>query len=271
MADLIGMTLGQYEIIAKLGAGGLATVYHGRRTEDSAGVAIKIIPTDFADSPEFLAHFTQEAETLAALDHPNIAKLLDFGAAEGLLYLVMELIEDSTLDVVLRKGSIPPVAIVWMLEQIASALDYAHAQGVVHRDLKPQNILLDETENAHLTDFGIAKLVGMAVANKIIAGTPAYMAPEQWRGLGTDSRSDIYALGVMLYEMLVGELPFQSDSTMRLRHLHLNTQPDSICAKNPDLTCEMDAVVRTAMAKNPDDRFQKATFLLDAFQSAMVE
>ncbi len=212
MAGLIGQRLGQYEIVALLGRGGMATVYRARQLNIKREVAIKVIRADLAETADFIKRFEREAETIASLRHPYILKLFDYGEFGDTVYLVMELVSGGSLAELISKGPLPVATASRLLEQIASALDYSHERGIIHRDLKPQNVLLDEQNNPILTDFGIAKILSQTTSltqSGMAMGTPSYMAPEQWMGKALDSRADIYALGIMLFEMLAsaGERP----------------------------------------------------------------
>jgi WD40 repeat protein/serine/threonine protein kinase len=273
MAELIGRTLGQYTIIAKLGAGGMATVYRARQASVERDVAIKVIQTNLTQNPEFIKRFAREAQIVAALSHPHILKLFDFGNQGDLLYLVMELVSGGSLAARLKAcGTLDASEVASYLEQIGKALDYAHARGVVHRDLKPQNVLLDETGNAILTDFGIVLIFGEATrmtASGMAMGTPSYMAPEQWYGHDVDGRADIYAMAVMTYELLTGELPFTGDTPSLLMYQHLNEPPPLLRRKRPDLPQSLEKVLLKGMAKRPEARFQSASEFARAFRESL--
>jgi chitinase len=272
MFDLIGRRLGQYEIIGQLGAGGMATVYHARQLNIKREVAIKVIKADLAANPDFIKRFEREAEAIASLSHPHILKLFDYGQEDNLVYLVMELLTGGTLEKMIQSGPLPVEKTVEIISQIASALDYAHQQGIVHRDLKPQNVLLDQQGNAFLSDFGIAKLVGATSAltqSGAALGTPTYMSPEQWRGEDLDARADIYSLGVMLYEMLTGKVPFRGDTPLSMMYMHLHDKPTLIHGLRPDLPSGVDSVIEKALEKERESRFASAGDLVAALKAAL--
>lgn len=272
MSELIGRKLGQYEITGLLGEGGIATVYRAHQTSIGRDVAIKIIESKLARSPEFIRRFEREANTIAALDHPHILKIYGFGREDDLLYLVMELKSGGSLTQAIRAGRIAPDRVAHYLNQIAIALDYAHSRGVIHRDLKPQNVLLDQDGNVFLTDFGIAKLVDETTAlthSGMAMGTPAYMSPEQCQGAAVDARSNLYALGVMLFEMLTGQVPFRADTPVGMAMLHIGQTPPSVRELRGELPESVVRVVHKALAKRPEDRFQTAGALATAFRVVM--
>jgi serine/threonine-protein kinase len=273
MEHLVGQRLGQYDVLEIIGKGGMAAVYRARQDTVKRDVAVKVIMSGLAHSPDSLKRFQREAETVASLSHPHILRIFDYGQHGDLVYLVMELLRGGSLADLIRKGPLPPEAASRMLDQIASALDYAHKQGIIHRDFKPQNVLLDSEGNAYLTDFGIAKILGeMTVLTQSGAamGTPLYMPPEQWKGMSLDARADIYALGVTLFEMLTGKLPFESDTPYGMMYKHLNEAPPSIRDVRADLPPGIDQVLLKAMAKDPDQRFVSAGELATAFKRALA-
>jgi serine/threonine-protein kinase len=271
MSELIGQQLGQYEINALLGKGGMATVYRARQMSIGRDVAIKIIDPTLAQNVDFVRRFEREARTIASLSHAHVLKVFDYGQQRGLVYLVMELLRGGSLSHVLKRGRIPINIVSWLLDQIASALDYAHARGIVHRDLKPQNLLFDDSRNIFLTDFGLAKLLdaGELTRTGLVVGTPAYMAPEQWKNDNVDHRADIYSLGVILFEMLTNKLPFSADTPHRMMYLHINQSPPPLASLRPDLPLAVGEIVAQVLAKDPAVRFASAGKVALAFKRAV--
>lgn len=273
MSSLIGQRLGQYEIIALLGKGGMATVYRATQTSMGRDVAIKVIKPDLVEVGDFVTRFEREARTVAQLSHPYILKVFDYGHEGELVYLVMELLKGGSLADQIRRGAFTPAETLRALDQIGSALDYAHELGIIHRDLKPQNVLLDGKGNAHLTDFGIAKILSATVAltqSGTAMGTPAYMSPEQWQGQPLDARADIYALGVMLFEMLTGRLPFDAETPFSMMHMHVNQPPPSVRDRRADLPPAVEQVIQRALAKNREDRFASAGEMVETLRAALA-
>jgi serine/threonine protein kinase len=271
MQNLIGQTLGQYKIIGLVGEGGMAAVYRSRQESMNRDVAIKAIKTNLIDMEDFHQRFEREAQMVASLSHAHILKVFDYGRYQDIVYLVMELLTGGSLDSLIKKGPMP-VAQTWkILDQIGGALDYAHQKGIIHRDLKPENVLLDEAGNAFLTDFGLAKLLNSDLRltqSGAAIGTPAYMSPEQWRGLPLDARTDVYSLGVLLYEMLTGTLPFKGDSALSMMYLHMHEAPPPLQTLRPELPPAVQAVIAKALAKQPEDRYQSAGQLVADFRAA---
>jgi serine/threonine protein kinase len=246
----------------------MSTVYRARQLNMQRDVAIKIMSAELAENPEFVARFEREAQVIANLQHPRIVPVHDFGHQGDIFYLVMRLIEGESLYQRLTRGPLSLATAARFCGQTAEALDYAHAQGVIHRDLKPNNILIDEWDNLYLMDFGLAKMVAAShslTATGTVLGTPTYMAPEQWRGEPVDARTDVYALGVILYEMVSGHAPFESDTPFTLMYKHLNDAPPPLSASLPDLPSEVEEVILKAMAKSPEGRYQSAGDLAREF------
>jgi hypothetical protein len=267
-----GQRVGQYEIIDTLGEGGMAVVYRAREMNVDREIALKVIKASLTGLDETLERFKREANTIARLSHPHILKLFQFGEHNDTIYLAIELMRGGSLrEAIKTQGQLPLNLITRVLEQIGAALDYAHKRGIVHRDLKPQNILLDEDGNAFLTDFGIAKLLNEAKLTQdgLMLGTPSYIAPEQWVGEPADSRTDLYALGVMLFEMLTGQVPFRGKSPVEMAKLHTREQPPSVVKLRPALPPAVEDVVNRALAKNRAERYQTAGELVDALKLAL--
>jgi serine/threonine protein kinase len=264
----VGKTLGQYKLEAPLGKGGMASVYRAYQASMDRYVAIKVMTPEIADDPNFVERFQREARTIGRLEHPHILPVIDFGVSDGIYYIVMRYMDGGSLDDRLRQRRLRVDEIVHYLDQIASALDYAHQRGVIHRDLKPNNVLLDRANNCYLTDFGIARIEGTErklTATGSVMGTPAYMSPEQAMGRSVDGRSDIYALGVMLYEMVTGRLPFTADTTAALIFQHVYELPPSARQFAPELPEAIDALFNRALAKTPEARHNTAQELADHF------
>ena len=216
MQELIGRTLGEYQIVEQIGQGGMAVVYRAFQPSLERDVAIKILPPYYSQQDStFIERFKREARAVAKLRHPNILMVISYGEEDNLTYIVMEYVEAGTL----KERMDEPLSLLdtnTFISQVASALDYAHGEGVVHRDIKPSNILMPKPDWTLLTDFGLAKIVDNSVLTQsgVSVGTPAYMSPEQGGGDKVDARSDIYSLGVMLYEMVVGVVPYTAETPM---------------------------------------------------------
>jgi WD40 repeat protein/tRNA A-37 threonylcarbamoyl transferase component Bud32 len=269
--DLVGKTLGSYTISALIGRGGMATVYKARQQTVNREVAIKVMNERAeAESLEY-QRFVREVQLIANLEHLHILPIYDYGQVEGFPYIVMRYLEGGSLSSRLRAKSLSLADIERLLSQIAAALDYMHAKGVIHRDLKPHNILLDAQGNAYLCDFGIAKLSGSHGLTRTgeAVGTPSYMAPEQWQALTVMPQTDVYALGALLFEMLTGKPPFQAENVFSLMYKHLNDLPPLLGAYRTDLPTAVDGVIQRALAKLPADRFETAGALAQAFSAAL--
>jgi serine/threonine protein kinase len=257
---LIGTTLGVYELRERLGQGGMAAVYRGFHPGLARAVAVKVLALNRMADPSLPARFRREARLAASLDHRHIVPIHDFGEADGYLYIVMALVGGGTLKDRLRTP-LPLDESVRLTGQIADALSYAHSRGVYHRDVKPANILIETADRALLGDFGIARALGettQLTATFGTIGTPAYMAPEQWRGEEIDGRADIYALGVVLYEALSGTVPFTATTTGALREQHLSAPVPPLASRGAHVPKEFEEVVQSALAKRPEDRYEDA-------------
>ncbi len=269
-----GQTLGPYRIINQIGQGGMATVYKAYHAAMDRYVAIKVLPRQLAESPEFIGRFQQEARTIANLEHPHILPVHDYGESDGITYLAMRYFDAGTLKNRLRSGSLSLAEVDRLFAQLAEALAYAHAHGVVHRDLKPANVLVDAQDNVFLTDFGIAKLLEGSshfTATGAMVGTPAYMSPEQVLGQKVDQRSDIYSLGIILYQMVTGREPFEADTPLAVALKHVNEPLPLPSAVKPGVAPAIERVILKALAKNPDDRFATAADFLAAWKKALRE
>lgn len=274
MEDLSGKQLGIYRIVAPQGEGGMAAVYKAYQPGMDRYVALKILPRHFASDPQFVARFKQEAQVLAKLQHPHILPVFDFGEAEGYTYIVMPFIESGTLIDLLKGQPLPLQQIRRVVSQLGDALDYAHSRGLVHRDVKPSNVLLDERGNCLLTDFGLAKIVEGSMnltTSGAVLGTPAYMSPEQGLGQTPDGRSDIYSLGVILYEMATGRAPFKAETPMAVMIKHIHDPLPMPSTINPKLLDSVERVILKAMAKEPADRYATAAEMVKAIQAAISE
>lgn len=272
MANFIGQRLGTYEITGLLGQGGMATVYSAWQVSMSRDVALKVIRTDLAKDPQFISNFEREMLITASLSHPHILKVFDYGHQDSLAYLVMELITGGSLFQRIREGTLALSFISRVLDQTASALDYAHELGIIHRDLKPHNILLDAKGNALLSDFGIANILNAVTGlphEGVSMSTPDFTAPEEWQGRPSDAQVDIYALGIVLFEMLTGVRPFSGSTPQEIMEKHLYEAPPSVSGLRPELPPAVDQVIERALAKDRTQRFHTAEELAAAFKQAL--
>ena len=277
MQDFSGQVLGQYELQELLGRGGMGAVYRAYQRTLKRAVAVKVLPASLATDPDYVARFTREAETAASLEHPHIIPIYDYGVEGGTSYIVMRLLTGGTLSerMAQREASGQPLPspgeIARMLLQIADAFDYAHRQGVIHRDVKPSNIMFDSHGNAFLVDFGIAKLLehtSALTATGAVLGTPLYMAPEQWRAEPPTPATDQYALGVTIFQLLTGQAPFQAPTPYGLMNKHLNEPPPPPHVLRPGLPQTATVTLARAMAKSPADRFPTVMAFAQAFAQA---
>jgi len=251
---------GRYQILRKLGAGGMANVYLAEDQELGRRVAIKILNDRHANDEQFVERFRREAKNAAALSHPNIVSIYDRGEAEGTYYIAMEYLDGRSLkELILSRGDPPIAVVVEYTRQILDALRFAHRHGIVHRDIKPHNVLVDGEGRVKVTDFGIARAGAsqMTEAGSIV-GTAQYLSPEQARGGDVDQRSDLYSLGVLMYELLTGEVPFSGDTPVEIAMKHLSRTPAPPSSIRPDVPHDLDMVVMRSLAKDPDDRYQNA-------------
>jgi serine/threonine protein kinase len=278
ITTLTGLTVGQYTLKEQLGAGGMGVVYKGFQPTLEREVAIKILPPLMASQEGYIERFTREARTAAGLEHAHIVPIYDYGTQQELSYVVMRMLTGGSLAQRMQqrvKDNLPlpaPSEVSQMLKEIASALDYAHSRGVVHRDIKAGNIMFDSHGNAYLVDFGIAKLLdNMGLTGSGLAvGTPTHMSPEQWRGDEITPSTDQYALGVVIYELISGKLPFESSTAYALMNKHLNEPPTPLHVVRPDLPMELEAVLTQVLEKEPQFRYPTVTAFAEAFEKAIV-
>ena len=261
-----GSSLGRYRIVETLGRGGMATVFRAHDPSLDRSVAIKVLRSYEAPDPKFTARFTREAQTIANLRHPNILQVYDFGEDKGFSYIVSELVTGGTLYDKLRGRSLPLDEVLRYIRPLADALDDAHSQGVIHRDIKPGNILLDAEERPILADFGLARIVASTHLTRAqeALGTPEYMSPEQALGAEADHRSDLYAFGIVIYQMLLGATPFHADQIASTMMAHVHQPVPMPTVLNPGLEPRTEATLLKALAKDPNDRFQSAGQLIEA-------
>jgi len=260
---------GRYEIKAEIGRGGMATVYHAYDPRFEREVALKVLPREMLHDVQFRTRFEREAKTIAMLEHPAIVPVYDFGEEEGQPYFVMRFMTGGSLSDRMKKGPMTVQDAAHLMAHIASALDDAHAKGIIHRDLKPGNILYDQFNEPYISDFGIAKLAESQtnVTGSAIIGTPAYMSPEQAQGEGIDGRSDIYGLGVILFELLTGQQPYHGDTPMSVVVKQITDPVPHILDIKPDLPPDMEVIIEKAMAKDRNERFQDVKSLANALNA----
>ena len=260
-------SVGTYEIVDEVAHGGMATVYRALQPSLGRFVALKVLSSELARDPDFVNRFQREARVAARLEHPNIAPIYDVGQADGVFYIAMRLVPGRSLsDIVTSDGPLPLERTRAILAQIASALDYAHRQGVVHRDVKPSNVLVEANDQVSLVDFGIARAADVTHITRfgVLVGTPIFMAPEQAQGLDVDFRADLYSLGVVAYLMLTGQAPFQADSVVTVLHKQVYDPPPSVRVSRPDLPESVDAAVERMLAKQPGERYPTAAAFVSA-------
>jgi serine/threonine-protein kinase len=270
MEDLAGRTIGPYQLLDRIGTGGMATVYRALHRALGQPRAVKILLPNHAADPTIVERFKSEAKLAGGLRHPNIVSIYDVGEEDGLFYLVMDLVEGVPLRTLMQKGAaLPPDRAVRMLRQLASALDYAHQRGIVHRDVKAGNVIVGPEDRVSLFDFGIARGLELGRLTKpgLMVGTPHYLAPEVISGDEGDRRADLYALGVLAYEMLTGRLPFGGSDTMTVLYAQVNKTPPPLRTRWPDLPEGVEAVMSRQLAKRPADRYPTA----EAFVTALAE
>jgi serine/threonine-protein kinase len=268
----LGTVIAGYRIEERIGRGGMGVVYRAQHLNLQRRAAIKIIAPDLAESEGFRERFTREARIAAALQHPNIVTVYDAGEVDGMLYLAMQFIRGEDLSGILRRdGRLRPYRAIDVCRQVASALDAAHAMGLIHRDVKPANVLI-EGRNAFLTDFGLTKQTGtnaqLTRAGDMV-GTIHYVAPEQIEGRRVSARSDVYALGCLLYHCLSGQVPFAHETDVAVNYAHLSEQPPRLSELRPELPDGLDAVMAKALDKSPDRRFPSCGDMISAARAVI--
>jgi serine/threonine-protein kinase len=262
--------IGRYDIKAELGRGGMATVYRAYDPSFEREVAIKVLPPELTHDPQFRDRFRREIKTIASLEHPAIVPVYDVGEEDGVPYFVMRYMPGGSLTQWIEKGKFSMEDAARIIERLSSALAYAHKNGLIHRDLKPDNILFDNNGDPFISDFGVAKITDSAtnMTGSGIIGTPAYMSPEQAQGEHVDNRTDIYGLGVIIFQMLSGEQPYEATTPMGVAVKHITDPVPEILKVNPGLPQQADTIIKTAMAKDPSLRYQTATELAHALSAA---
>ena len=264
--------ISRYELIAEIGRGGMGVVYRAYEAALDRTIALKLLAPELANQPGFVARLRREAISAARLRHPNIALLFEFGQADDTAFLAMEYVPGHPLRQLLEAGPLPIDRALAILEQIGQALDYAHHMGIVHRDVKPSNILVGPGDQAMLIDFGLAEVseCTLLTADGAVFGTPHYMAPEQAAGRGADARADQYALAAVAYEMLTGAPPFHGRAATAVVHAHIYELPPPPTEQRPSLPVAANAVLLRALAKQPDERYASLAEFLSALRAALT-
>ena len=272
---MIGLVLdNRYKLTDFIGQGGMALVYKALDQRTHHAVAIKILKPEYKNDEEFLRRFEREALAASKVSHHNIVNLLDVGAQDNYRYLVLEYVEGRTLkEIIDEKGALPPVTAVQIAIRLLSALQHMHKNGIIHRDIKPQNILIHADGHVKVSDFGIARLAGSGTISKsdMVMGSVHYFSPEQAQGQEVTEASDIYSAGVVLYEMLTGTVPFDGDTPVAIAMQHIKVPPRAVNILNPEVSPAINAVVMKAMAKDPLARYQQAEDMARDLQKALAE
>ena len=274
MPFVVGENVGPYRITKKLGVGGMATVWKAYHPALDRYVAIKVLHPSFKEDPQFAARFQREARIVAKLTHPQIVPIYDFSEHEGMSYLVMRFIEGRTLKAVLKEGPLSLDRVLETLEPAGEALAYAHEQGVLHRDIKPSNFIITAEGEVFLTDFGLARMAettDSTLSRDMLVGTPQYISPEQVRGEKLDAGTDIYSLGVVLFEMLTGKVRYDADTPYAVIHDHIFSPLPVPTEFNPDIPEDVERVVLKALAKDRKDRFESVREMVSALRGAVPE
>ena len=265
---------GRYELLELIGKGGMSSVYKAHDRLLDRQIAVKILHPHFTEDEEYVERFRREARAVAQLSHPNIVTVIDRGEDEGRQFIVFEYVEGENLKQRLeRTGPMPARDALLMALQMARALAFAHGRGLIHRDVKPQNVLLNADGQAKMTDFGIARSIdvqGVTITGTVL-GTSEYIAPEQARGQRVDAQTDVYSLGVVLYELLVGGVPYEGETFVTVALKHVNEPVPPVLERRPDLPPRVAMAVERAMAKSPDDRFSSMQELVDELEVCLAE
>jgi len=273
VAPGVGETFGGYTIESVLGRGGMGTVYLATHKRLARRVALKVITPELALDEDFRARFLRESQLAASLDHPNVIPIYDADEIDGVLYLAMRYVSGpSLLELIRERGSLPPAETLRLAEQIGGALDAAHRAGLVHRDVKPANVLIAEPDDhAYLCDFGLAKRTSSTAMTRVgsFLGTVDYSAPEQIEGRPLDGRADVYSLGCVLFHCLTGQVPYTRETEFAVLNAHLHDPPPVASGVRGDLPRSLDGVLATAMAKEPDDRYSSGGAFVEAFKDAL--
>ncbi len=264
-------SLGPYQLVEQVGAGGMATVYRAVDSRSGAERALKVLSPTIGDDEQFVRRFRREGKLLARLKHPHIIPVLDYGETGQMFYLVMPFIQGETLQRKLVHRRFSEAEIRRWIRQVAGALEFAHQRGVIHRDVKPSNILIDKSGNAFLMDFGLARLAESSgsLTGSLLLGTPAYVSPEQARSERIDARTDQYSMGVILFQLVTGRLPFESDTPMATVMKHMREPPPQPRSLNPDLPPAAEKVILKCLAKAPGDRFLSVGEAARTFEAAL--
>ncbi|MEO0563851.1 MAG: serine/threonine-protein kinase [Chloroflexota bacterium] len=267
--SIIGKTIGQFSVLEEIGRGGMATVYRATQQSINRDVALKVLPRSFLHDPGFFERFEREVDVIAHLEHPHIVPIYDYGKADGMPYIAMRYLAGGSLHKLIRQETQDLRDLIRPVRQIAQALDHAHQQGIIHRDLKPGNILLDTSDNAYLSDFGIARVLDSDLTGSAIIGTPSYMSPEQANGEPLDGRSDVYALGMVVFELITGTEPFQAATPIAMLLKQINERVPSLTEYADDIPEDVDRVIAKATEKQPDNRYDTAVEFAAAFEDAV--
>src|SRR5947209_3825838 len=272
MAEVAAGTVidGRYKVLQRLGSGGMADVFLAEDDQLGRKVALKLLHRRFSEDPGFVVRFRREAQSAAGLQHPNVVSVFDRGAYDGTYYIAMEYLPGRSLKQLIRQEApLDPVRAIDIALQILKAARFAHRRGVIHRDLKPHNVIVDDSDNAKVTDFGIARAGASDMTETgSIMGTAQYLSPEQAQGHAVSAGSDLYSIGVVLYEMLTGRVPFDAESAVSIALKHVSEAPPPTTALNPSIPPELEQVVLWSLNKNPSDRPSDADQFITALEQA---